>query len=47
MIKINNLAEIGYLTNTSNFIFETILMLSGSGGGGAGKESNIDDKINN
>lgn len=45
MIKINNLAEIGYLTNTSNFIFETILMLSGSGGGGA-KESKMEDKIN-
>lgn len=45
MIKINNLAEIGYLTNTSNFIFETILMLSGSGGSGS-KESKMEDKIN-
>lgn len=45
MIKINNLAEIGYLTNTSNFIFETILMLSGSGGSSS-KETKMEDKIN-
>lgn len=45
MIKINNLAEIGYLTNTSNFIFETILMLSGSGGSSL-EEGKIDDKVN-
>jgi len=45
MIKINNLAEIGYLTNTSNFIFETILNLSGSGSAGA-KAEKIEDVIN-
>jgi hypothetical protein len=45
MIKINNLAEIGYLTNTSNFIFETILMLSGSTSKG-GTEGRMEDKIN-
>jgi len=45
MIKINNLAEIGYLTNTSNFIFETILMLSGSSSSSS-KETRMEDKIN-
>lgn len=45
MIKINNLAEIGYLTNTSNFIFETILMLSGTGSKSS-KETKMEDKIN-
>lgn len=45
MIKINNLAEVGYLTNTSNFIFETILNLSGAKGKG-GKSEKIEDKIN-
>lgn len=44
MIKINNLAEIGYLTLTSNFIFETILDLSGSGSKG-GKTEKIEDVI--
>ena len=44
MIKINNLAEIGYLTLTSNFIFETILDLSCSGSKG-GKSEKIEDVI--
>lgn len=45
MIQINNLAEVGYLTNTSNFIFETILNLSGTKGSGGAVEK-IEDKIN-
>jgi len=45
MIKINNLAEIGYLTNTSNFIFETILSLSGTGSK-AGGETGLEKIIN-